>query len=154
MKRQNRCLNGNRILNLGKNKRMKINSQTVIVSAPQQTVFDFLKDANNLIHLLPQDKISDFKATKEACSFKVQGGVMISLVHDGEQGMDKLFMKSGEKSPFPFRLTIHTENKGDQTQGRIDFDGEVNMFLKMMVEKPLTNLFNYMSEKLQARFAN
>ena len=132
---------------------MKINSQTVIVSAPQQTVFDFLKDANNLIHLLPQDKITDFKATKDECSFKVQGGVIISLVHDGEEGIDKVFMKSGEKSPFPFRLTIHTANKSDQTEGRIDFDGEVNMFLKMMVEKPLTNLFNYMSNKLKEHYA-
>lgn len=132
---------------------MKINSQTVIVSAPQQEVFDFLKDANNIIHLLPQDKVSDFKATQDECSFKVQGGVIISLIHDGEEGTDKLFMKSGEKSPFPFRLTIHTSNKSEQTEGRIEFDGQVNMFLKMMVEKPLTNLFDYMSKKLQEHFA-
>ena len=132
---------------------MKIKSQTVIVSAPQQEVFDFLKDANNIIHLLPEDKITDFKATKDDCSFKVQGGVIISLIHDGEEGIDRLFMKSGKKSPFPFRLTINTGNKVDQTEGRIEFDGELNMFLKMMVEKPLTNLFNYMSNKLQEHFA-
>ena len=132
---------------------MKINSNTVIVSAPQQEVFDFLKDANNLLHLLPQDKITDFKATKDDCSFKVQGGVIISLIHDGEEGIDKLFMKSGEKSPFPFRLTINTGDISGKTEGRIEFDGEVNMFLKMMVEKPLTNLFNYMSNKLTEHFA-
>ncbi|MDG1332245.1 MAG: hypothetical protein P8P74_07935 [Crocinitomicaceae bacterium] len=132
---------------------MKINSNTVIVSAPQQDVFSFLKDANNLIHLLPQDKISDFKSTTDDCSFKVQGGVIISLIHDGHEGTDKIFMKSGEKSPFPFKLTILTGAKAEETEGRIDFDGEVNMFLKMMVEKPLTNLFNYMSKKLQEHFA-
>ena len=132
---------------------MKINSQTVTVSAPQQEVFDFLKDANNIIHLLPQDKISDFKSSTEDCSFKVQGGVTISLIHDGDEGPHKLFMKSGEKSPFPFRLTIHTGDKSSETEGRIEFDGEVNMFLKMMVEKPLTNLFDYMSKKLQEHFA-
>ncbi len=133
---------------------MKINSETVLVSATQKEVFDFLKDANNILHLLPQDKITDFKATVDQCSFKVQGGVIISLVHDGEEGMHKLYMKSGEKSPFPFRLTIHTVQQGEDTKGQIEFDGEVNMFLKMMVEKPLTNLFNYMSNKLQERFAN
>lgn len=132
---------------------MKINSESVIVSAPQQEVFGFLKDANNILHLLPQDKISDFKATVDQCSFKVQGGVIISLIHDGEEGIDKLFMKSGEKSPFPFRLTIHTAQKEVNTEGRIEFDGEVNMFLKMMVEKPLTHLFNYMSNKLKEHFA-
>jgi carbon monoxide dehydrogenase subunit G len=133
---------------------MKINSETVLVSAPQQEVFAFLKDANNILHLLPQDKITDFKASVDQCSFKVQGGVIISLVHDGEEGMQKLYMKSGEKSPFPFRLTIHTTQHDENTKGQIEFDGEVNMFLKMMVEKPLTNLFNYMSNKLQEHFAN
>ena len=132
---------------------MKIDSSKVLVSAKQSDVFTFLKDANNLIHLLPQDKISDFKASTNECSFKVQGGVTISLIHDGEEGMDKLFMKSGEKSPFPFRLTIFTNEVNDTTEGYIHFDGQVNMFLKMMVEKPLTSLFNYMADKLQERFA-
>lgn len=132
---------------------MKIDSNKVSVNAPQQTVFEFLKDSNNLIHLLPQDQISDFKSTTEECSFKVQGGIVITLIQNGDDGMDKLYMKSGEKSPFPFNLTINTANLGDTTDGFIHFDGKVNMFLKMMVEKPLTNLFNYMSNKLQEHFA-
>ena len=131
---------------------MKIKGNTVLVNTTQQEAFDFLKDSNNLIHVLPQDKISDFKSTDEMCSFKVQGGVIISLVQDGSDGKDILFMKSGEKSPFPFRLSIVMKDLGAQTEGYIQFDGEVNAFLKMMVERPLTNLFNYMSVKLQERF--
>jgi hypothetical protein len=38
-------------------------------------------------------------------------------------------------------------------EGYIHFDGEVNMFLKMMVETPLTNLFNYMSNKMKEHFS-
>lgn len=131
---------------------MKIDSTKVKVNAPQETVFNFLKDSNNIYHLLPQDKISDWKADENQCSFKVQGGVVITLIQDGSEGTDKIFMKSGEKSPFPFRLTIHTNKMDGKTEGYIAFDGEVNMFLKMMVEKPLTNLFNYMSEKLKTYF--
>lgn len=131
---------------------MKINSNEVLVAATQTDVVTFLKDAQNIIHLLPQDKISDWKATEEQCSFKVQGGVTITLVQNGTEGLDKLLMKSGEKSPFPFNLTIHTSDSEGQTKGYIAFDGEVNMFLKMMVEKPLTNLFNYMSEQLKVYF--
>ncbi|MFT5779650.1 MAG: carbon monoxide dehydrogenase subunit G [Crocinitomicaceae bacterium] len=132
---------------------MEIDSNRVIVPTNQQEIYDFLKDANNLIHLLPKDNVSDYKATTDSCSFKVQGGVVISLIHDGEEGIDKIFMKSGAKSPFPFRLTIQTSPSGDGTEGHIHFDGEVNMFLKMMVEKPLTNLFNYMSNKLKEHFS-
>lgn len=133
---------------------MTLDSNTVTVAASQQEIFNFLKDANNLLLILPQDNISDFKATKDDCSFKVQGGITISLIHDGEDGLDKIYMKSGEKSPFPFRLTIETKTVGTSTEGFIHFDGEVNMFLKMMVEKPLTNLFNYMTKKLQEHFAH
>lgn len=132
---------------------MKIESTKVDVNAAPSVIYNFLKDANNLIHLLPKDNVSDFKATESECSFKVQGGVTITLVQNGGEEPTKLFLKSGEKSPFPFNLTIHIDQIGEQSNGFIAFDGEVNMFLKMMVEKPLTNLFNYMSNKLQQHFA-
>lgn len=132
---------------------MKIESTKVDVNAGPSEIYAFLKDATNLIHLLPQDNISDFKATASECSFKVQGGVTITLVQNGGEEPNRLFLKSGEKSPFPFNLTIHIDQIGDTSKGFIVFDGEVNMFLKMMVEKPLTNLFNYMSNKLQQHFA-
>ena len=85
---------------------MTINSTKVNVNAAPAEIINFLKDGNNLIHLLPQDNISDFKSSVEQCSFKVQGGVMISLIQDGQEGTEKLFLKSGKSSPFPFRLTI------------------------------------------------
>lgn len=132
---------------------MKIKADNVVVNADQTTVRAFLGDSNNMEHLLPQDKISDFKATKEECSFKVQGGITISLVQDGDNGSNELYMKSGAKSPFPFKLTIHMNENGGTTEGHIAFDGEVNAFLKMMVERPLTNLFNYMSKQLVAQFS-
>lgn len=132
---------------------MIIESTKVEVNEVPSTIYNFLKDANNLVHLLPKDNISDFKATETECSFKVQGGVTITLVQNGGEEPNKLFLKSGEKSPFPFTLTIHIDQVDDKSNGCIVFDGEVNMFLKMMVEKPLTNLFNYMSTKLKEHFA-
>lgn len=131
---------------------MKLESSKVIVNAKQETVFEFLKDSTNLIHILPTDQISDWKATETACSFKVQGGITIPLVQAGNEGTEKLFMKSGEKAPFSFMLTIHINEQGDQTEGYIEFNGEVNLFLKMMIEKPLTALFNIMSKKLKEHF--
>jgi hypothetical protein len=131
---------------------MQLTSQKVIVHASQVSVLDFLKDCRNLIHLLPQDQISDFKATIKECSFKVQGGITISLIKDEKEELDKLFMHSGEKSPFPFQLIIHAIDHGASTEGYIEFQGEVNVFLKMMVEKPLLALFNIMSERLRDHF--
>jgi carbon monoxide dehydrogenase subunit G len=133
---------------------MIIESKHVTVSARPERVTSFLKDAQNLIHLLPQDQISDWNATSEMCSFKVQGGVIISLVILGSEDTSKVFLSSGEKSPFPFKLTVHLTPEGENTAGYLVFDGEVNVFLKMMVEKPLTALFNMMSENLNVYFTN
>jgi carbon monoxide dehydrogenase subunit G len=128
---------------------MKIDSNKVLVNADIETVFDFLSNAENLIHLLPKDNISDFTADQQQCSFKVQGGFNISLVHVNAEKPTILHLKSGEKSPFPFNLSVHLKTVENKTEGYLAFDGQVNMFLKMMVEKPLTNLFNYMSHKLE-----
>ncbi len=130
---------------------MELKSIQVSVKASRADIISFLSNSENLWLILPQDKISDFKASMESCSFKVQGGIPISLIQNGHEE-NKLFLKSGEKTPFPFNLTIHLTENGSLTDGYIHFDGEVNAFLKMMVEKPLSALFNYMSEKLKSHF--
>lgn len=132
---------------------MIIESNKVSVTASPETVLNFLSDSSNILYLLPQDKISDFKSTVQDCSFKVQGGVTISLIQDGRKDNDEIYLKSGASSPFPFRLTIRVTPNAGGCEGYLHFDGEVNMFLKMMVEKPLTNLFNYMSDKLREHFS-
>lgn len=130
---------------------MELTSNQVSVKASKEDIISFLSNSENLWLILPQDKISDFKADKESCSFKVQGGITISLVQNGHED-NKLFLKSGEKTPFPFSLTVNLIENGSLTDGYIHFDGDVNAFLKMMVEKPLSALFNYMSEKLKSHF--
>ncbi|MFN5416055.1 MAG: SRPBCC domain-containing protein [Flavobacteriia bacterium] len=132
---------------------MVIESNKVIVNQNIQTVFDFLKDTNNIVELLPQDKISDWKSDELNCSFKVQGGIIISFEQVNLEEPTKIFLKSGQKAPFPFTLTIFLEEKGTETEGFLKFDGEVNMFLKMMVQGPLEHLFNFMSDKLKAKYA-
>ena len=132
---------------------MILTGDKVSVGANRSNIIEFLTKPSNLEHLLPMDKVKDFISDESSCSFKVQGGFIISLVQDGsEEG--KVFLKSGEKSPFPFKLTIHlVEQEGNKTEGQIEFDGEVNAFMKMMVEKPLLSLFNYMSNKLGKYFS-
>lgn len=131
---------------------MVIESNKVVVNQKINNVFDFLKDTNNIYHLLPQDKVSDWKSDALSCSFKVQGGITISFEQTSVEEPNKIYLKSGEKAPFPFTLTLFLEEKGNQTEGFLKFDGEVNVFLKMMVQTPLENLFNYMSERLKKHF--
>lgn len=131
---------------------MKIESNKSTVNAPKEEVFKFLSNTENLGKLLPQNEVKDFKGTEKECSFKVQGGITISLVQDELNPSNEIKMVSGEKSPFPFKLSVHLADSDGKTEGFIAFDGEVNAFLKMMVKKPLTNLFNHMTNELKDNF--
>jgi len=130
---------------------MKLQSQKALVKASKEEIIAFLSDARHLYHLLPQNKISDWKADESQCSFKVQGAIIITLVEDGKTE-NQVMLRSGEKSPFAFGLTIELSDADGGTEGYIAFDGEVSMFLKMMVEKPLAALFDYMTKALQTHF--
>jgi len=132
---------------------MEIKSESYLVQASSANILTFLSDANNLLHLLPQDRISDWEASTEKCSFKVQGGFQITLIENGNNGSDELYLKSGDGTPFTFDLTIKLKSlQSNETEGYVHFKGDVNMFLKMLVEKPLTALFNYMASQLQAHY--
>ncbi len=128
-----------------------IKSDTVKVNASQETVFKFLTDFNNIKELLPQDKISDWESDENACSFKIQNAATIPLIKDTTNPNDKINIKSGDKAPFPFKLEVFINeiDGGNGCEAYFEFNGEINAFLKMMVMKPLTNLFNYMARRVK-----
>jgi carbon monoxide dehydrogenase subunit G len=132
---------------------MKIKGTETVISASAAEVFNFLAVPKNLEQLLPLDKITDFQADDEGCSFKVQGGILIPLIITNTIPAERIDMNDGDKGPFPYTLSIHIKAEGSNScSGYIEFEGEVNMFMKMMVQKPLTSLFENMTKKLQLKF--
>jgi hypothetical protein len=132
---------------------MVIESTPAVAKASIQEVFSFLRDVSNLYHLLPLDKIKDWEASSEHCSFKVQGGIIIPMEFLSDNQPNQLVLKSGVKSPFPFTLTVNLNQVEDQTEGQLIFDAKVSKMIQLVAEKPLRNLFNTMASKLTERFA-
>lgn len=126
---------------------MRIESDHVSVVCPTAEVFEFLCDLNNFEQLLPQDKYSNWESTADYCSFKVQSAT-IDLAKKEVNANDLIVLTSGDKAPFPYTLNIRLSEKGESTEGFIEFEGQVNQFLQMMVESPLKNLFNHMAKRL------
>jgi carbon monoxide dehydrogenase subunit G len=132
---------------------MVIESTPAVAKVSIQEVFSFLRDVSNLYHLLPLDKIKDWEASTEHCSFKVQGGIVIPMEFLSENQPNQLVLKSGAKSPFPFTLTVNLNQVENQTEGQLIFDAKVSKMIQLVAEKPLRNLFNTMATKLTERFA-
>lgn len=132
---------------------MVIESTPAIAKVSIQEVFSFLRDVSNLYHLLPLEKIKDWEASTEYCSFKVQGGIIIPMEFLSENKPNQLVLKSGSKSPFPFTLTVNLNQVQNHTEGQLIFDAKVSKMIQLVAEKPLRNLFDTMATKLTERFA-
>jgi len=126
-----------------------INSNTVTVRNSAKEVHAWLCDMNNFKELLPADKISEWQSDTTQCSFKVQNAILIPLIFVSKNDFDLIHIKSGEKAPFPFTLDVHIKAKSEnECEGYIEFKGELNMFLKMVAERPLENLFNHIAKRV------
>lgn len=128
---------------------MNITSRTSTINHPSEAIFKHLSNLDNLQHLLPKGKYSDWEGSEDACSFKIQGFKIplekVELVEN-----EAIKMKTAKGSPIDFDLNIFLNDNGDgTTQGQVISDLRVNMFLKGMIKKPLTSLFEYMAERLE-----
>ena len=127
----------------------RIQSEKKTVNYASKQIFEFIINFKNFEELLPQDRVENFKYTEDSCSFRIKGMTDLGLKIVEKNQFDLIKMKSDGKVPFPFTMTIHlSELSADQSEVHIDFEGEINPFMKMMVEKPLTNFFNILVSRL------
>jgi len=122
-------------------------SPEVIVNRTAENFFAKIGDLNNLKEIIPS-QIEDFESTTNTCSFKMKG-------------MPKLYLEIGEKiehskisltakdSKVPFSLDCFITEKGEQCQARLEINAELNMMMKMMIEKPLTQFLDVLASKMQ-----
>jgi hypothetical protein len=122
----------------------------LVVSGGSAWAQDGAKALNNFQQLLPQDRISEWKSDGRSCSFKVQGAATIGLELAGGEAPDHVILKATERSPFPFTLDVFLKEDGGVTMAWQEFKGDINPFIKMMVEKPLKNLFDHIADRMKA----
>lgn len=122
-------------------------------SSVQQTktetpaLFDFMGDFNNFKHLLPEDKIENFECTADQCSFGIKGLVPLTIKIKERLPKNKITFETSGLAKFVFTLHIHFHS---QNQASVQLEGDMNPFIKIMAEKPLTELVNTMASKLSA----
>jgi len=126
----------------------KIESNKALVNAPIETVYTFLQDLNNYNLLLPKDKISDWQSSEDQFSCKIQNTYKIALNKINETANQQIQLKADDSSPLKFNLNVNIAEVNGQTEVHLLGEADLNPFLKMMVMKPLRNLFDYMAGRL------
>lgn len=125
----------------------KIESKKVTVKCAQAEVYEFLTDMNNYELLLPKKSISDWSSDEKTCTFKIQKTYTLTLEQVGGTPNSQINIKSGEGA-FKFTLDINLKEENGATESQLICNADINPFLKMMVVKPLNNLFDYMADRL------
>lgn len=128
-----------------------IESKKVELARNRDEVKAYVQDLNNFEKLLPRDRISDFESDGNSCSFKISGMAKIGLkVISAEPQLVKL---ESTDSPFTFTIDVHLDDIEAGTNAYQIVNLDLNPMMKMMVEKPLRNLFDHISDRLQSELS-
>ncbi|MCB0794562.1 MAG: hypothetical protein KDB88_07470 [Flavobacteriales bacterium] len=128
----------------------RIESKEVRIERPATELGAFLHDMTNFRQLLPEGRISEWTASKDECSFKVQGAATIGLrIAEGSTDQH-VKMVATDRSPFPFTLDVRLLEQNGTTSGKLEFNSDLNPMLRLMVEKPLKNLFDHIADRMAA----
>lgn len=129
----------------------KIESDVVAIEQSQEKVFAFLTDFNNFEKLMPKE-VTEWKATKDTCSFNISGMAKVALKIESTVPNSKVHIASvdGGKLPFAFTLDALINATGENTcTGQLIFKGDIPIFIRPMVSGPLEKFFNSLAHKMK-----
>ena len=124
---------------------MKLEGRKVLVNKSTKDLFEMLKKPEDYKHLMPESLVS-FETTENGFKFGLKGMPEIAL-KISEMVEDKEVLTSGNPSlDFALigQMDAVSENKSEV---QILFEGQFNPFIKMMVEKPLQNFIDNLTDK-------
>ena len=135
-------------INLEKIRNMStFKSPEILISKSAKDLFTKISDLNNLKEIMPS-KIEGFISTESTCSFKMKGIPKVSLEILEKIEFSKISLASMD-SQIPFTLECLIIENGKQCKVKLEINAKLNMMMKMMVEKPLTNFLEELALKMR-----
>lgn len=128
---------------------MHIESPKKIVAKSIQEVFEFLSDVKNFEHLMPEN-ISKFEViSEERFLFALKGMPEIVLQRKEVVPHSKVVLGAASEK-LPFTLTANLiAIAPKETEVSLNFEGEFNAMMAMMIKNPITNFMGTLSDNLK-----
>ena len=126
---------------------MNLEGRKIIVNKSSSELAGMLKNPQDYKDLMP-DGLQSFEAREDGFKFGLKGMPEIALKIDNVS--DKEVVLKSASSSLDFALTGNmTALNENQTEVQLLFEGKFNPFIKMMVEKPLQNFINSLTDKIE-----
>lgn len=126
---------------------MNLEGRKIIVNKLSEELVNMLKNPKNYEQLMPEG-LQKFETSDNGFKFGLKGMPEIAL-KIGEITNNLVTLKSANSSlDFTLKGTMNDVNES-QTEVQLLFEGKFNPFIKMMVEKPLQNFINSLTDKIE-----
>lgn len=131
----------------------KIESKKVEINKSSKEVFDFLANFTNFSLLVP-DKVENWKATIDNCSFTIKGLTDFGMKISQRNEFTSIVIVNDEAVSMPVKFVFNwffksiSENK---VEVEIVFNLDINPVMAMMVKKPLGDFVNVLVDKLKEK---
>ena len=128
---------------------MNLKSKTVHLDKSAQEVCEFLGDVKNFEQLMPENTAKFELIGDNAFVFALSGMPEIALELKEIEAPNKVVL--GAKSDkLPFTLAADIEELGaSKSATTLDFSGEFNAMMAMMIKGPIKNFLEALSSKLE-----
>ncbi|MFT6700052.1 MAG: carbon monoxide dehydrogenase subunit G [Porticoccaceae bacterium] len=127
---------------------MNISGNKVLVNKSQKETFHFLTDLKNFEQLMPAS-IQKFEVDEDSFIFGLKGMPEIRLVLKDKTEYSNVTLGAAS-SKLNFELVANIEEIDDtSSEVQLDFNGEFNMMMAMMVKKPLTSFIETLTDNLE-----
>ncbi|PRX45786.1 SRPBCC family protein [Salegentibacter salegens] len=127
---------------------MNIESPKVTADKSQQEMFNFLTKVENYEQLMPESKEVFEVRDEKTFVFGLKGMPVIKL-EILETIEPELVVLGSTSEKFDFKLKAHISALNEnQSEVQMEFNGEFNAMMAMMVKKPLTKFINTLAENI------
>ena len=126
---------------------MNLEGRKIIVNKSGKELVEMLNTPEGYRELMP-DSLQSFEVRDQGFKFSLKGMPEIALNID-EVTQDQVVLKSASSS-LDFSLVGAMNAISErQTEVQLLFEGKFNPFIKMMVEKPLQNFINSLTDNIE-----
>ena len=126
---------------------MNLEGRKFIVNKSSQELQELLKSPKDYEQLMPES-LQKFEAREDGFKFGLKGMPEIALKIESVTP-EKVSLSSASSSlEFSLKGMMNPLNES-QTEVQLLFEGQFNPFIKMMVEKPLKNFIDALTDKIE-----
>ena len=126
---------------------MNLEGRKIIVNKSASELAGMLKNPEDYKDLMPEG-LQSFEAREDGFKFGLKGMPEIALKIDNVSDKEVVLKSASSSLDFALTGSMNALNE-NQTEVQLLFEGKFNPFIKMMVEKPLQNFINSLTDKIE-----